>query len=69
MTYVHQVEGYLFRLHRHFLTRDSVVFRDMLSLPTAIDVVPEGLSDDNPIVLQGIRSVNFGRLLWLLYHR
>jgi hypothetical protein len=63
-----QIENVLFNIHRYFLTRDSVVFRDMLSLPISDDMVTEGLSNDNPILLEGVRSVDFARLLWMFYH-
>ena len=40
----------------------------MLSLPTPSEVVAEGLSDDNPILLQGVKSLDFSRLLWMFYN-
>lgn len=65
-----QVENVLFCVHRHFLVRDSVVFRDMLSVPTGEnDKIPEGLSDDRPIVLHTVKSIDFERLLWMFYNK
>lgn len=61
------MENKLFRVHRHFFTRESEVFRDMFSVPTGQDEVAEGLSDDSPILLEGVQSVDFQRLLWLFY--
>jgi len=59
------VEKILFRVHRYFFTRESKVFRDMFSMPSG--TIVEGLSDDKPIFLEGVKSVDFQRLLWLFY--
>jgi len=64
------VENVLFCVHRHFLVRDSVVFRDMLSVPTGgIDKTPEGLSDESPIVVHTVKSIDFERMLWMFYNK
>jgi hypothetical protein len=39
----------------------------MLSLPKGEGTVEEGLSDEKPIVLKGVKSVDFARLLWSFY--
>jgi len=61
------VEKILFRVHRYFFTRESKVFRDMFSMPSGTETIVEGLSDDKPIFLEGVKSVDFQRLLWLFY--
>jgi hypothetical protein len=61
-----QVENDLFRVHRYFFIRESVVFRDMLSIPVS-DKAREGDSDDKPITLEGIKSNDFRALMWMFY--
>lgn len=39
----------------------------MFSLPTPLDQRPEGEIDDEPIVLDGVESVDFDRFLSILY--
>ncbi|KAI0318231.1 hypothetical protein OF83DRAFT_1171305 [Amylostereum chailletii] len=56
---IFQVEDRLFRVHRHFLSKHSPVFRDMFALPvppTSTAVYGEGDSDEHPIHLPGLRS-------------
>jgi hypothetical protein len=62
-----QVENDLFRVHRYFFIRESVVFRDMLSIPAPSDKAREGDSDDKPIILEGIKSDDFRALMWMWY--
>jgi hypothetical protein len=66
-TYPPKVEKSLFRVHRHFFVRESVVFHDMLSIPSGSETTIEGLSDDNPIVLEDVRRVDFENMLWMFY--
>jgi hypothetical protein len=61
-----QVENDLFCIHRHFFIWESEVFRNILSIPARPDV-KEGDSDDKPIVLKGIKSIDFGCLMWMWY--
>jgi hypothetical protein len=61
------VETDLYRVHRHFFTRESAVFRDMLSIPAPPDADVKGESDDKPIVLAGVRSNDFRALIWMWY--
>jgi hypothetical protein len=63
-----EVELRLFRVHRYFLVRDSVVFRDMLSFPPGSDTLREGGTDDRPIKLEGVSSESFADLLWMYYN-
>jgi len=62
------VEKYLFCVHRHFFMRESVVFHDMLLIPSGSETTVEGLSDENPIVLQGVKKVHFEWMLWMFYN-
>ena|ERR1700722_1860887 len=67
-----QVENILFNVHRSTFTRHSLVFRDVLGLPMPksspdIPNVVEGSSDELPLQFLGISSVDFERLLWILY--
>jgi BTB/POZ domain len=67
-----QVENVLFRLSRARLESLSPVFRDMFTVPppTRNDKKgQEGTSDANPIVLEGYKSVDFERLIALVYPR
>lgn len=40
----------------------------MLLCPTSEGAEPEGGSDSNPIVLEGVKAVDFQRLLWVFYN-
>jgi len=62
------VENDLFRVHRYFFVRESVVFRDMLSSPSEPQTGVEGLSDDKPIVLPDVTSTDFASMLWMFYN-
>ena len=68
VSHLFQVEKTLFRVHRHFFTRESIVFHDMLSIPSGSETTIEGLSDDNPIVLAGVKRVHFEWMLWMFYN-
>jgi len=59
------VENILYRVHRHFFIRESVVFRHRLPPPAPADADVEGESDDGPIVLEGVNNDDFKLLLWV----
>jgi hypothetical protein len=40
----------------------------MLSIPSGSETTIGGLSDDNPIVLQGVKRVDFENILWMFYN-
>ena len=61
-----QVEQTLFRVHRFFLRRHSLVFATMFSLRPG-EGLEEGNSDEHPIVLEDVKAVDFERLLALFY--
>ncbi|CAL1710183.1 unnamed protein product [Somion occarium] len=47
---IFSVEGILFKVHRHFLARDSDVLGDMFKLPSGESEGVEGREDASPIV-------------------
>ncbi|SJK97991.1 uncharacterized protein ARMOST_01247 [Armillaria ostoyae] len=65
-TIVLQVEDTLVRIPKHNLVGKSEVFDSMLSLPQG-GSEPEGISDEKPIQLAGIKKVDFERLLQIIY--
>jgi hypothetical protein len=40
----------------------------MISLPSGSEAVTEGKSDDKPIVLQDVKSIDFECMLWMFYN-
>ena len=65
---IFQVGKSLFRVHRYFFIRESVIFRDMLSIPSGSEAAIEGLSDENPIILEDVKKVHFEWMLWMFYN-
>jgi len=62
------VENRLFRVHRHFLAKNSPLFGSMFSLPQGADeAAVEGTSDANPIYLSGVTEFEFQTLLRYFY--
>ena len=59
----------LFRVPREPLEEESIAFADMFLLPQGEQVIVEGQSDENPIVLQGIEKDDFESLLKALLYR
>lgn len=66
-TKVFLVEDELFRIPTKYFAENSVVFRDMLSLPQTEESA-EGITDEKPIVLEGIKKADFGALLKVIFH-
>ena len=64
-----QIRTTLFKVHRHFLTEHSPVFKDMWTLGSLISHVGEGSTDDNPISLNGDDPGDFSCFLQLFYHK
>jgi hypothetical protein len=60
------VEGTLFKVPRRYFEHKSELFNTIFKLPTNEEVV-EGLSDDKPFVLAGIKKVDFENLLKVIY--
>ncbi|KAJ3849332.1 hypothetical protein EV368DRAFT_47507 [Lentinula lateritia] len=65
---IFKVEHVLFKVPTDALTAESEVFRDLLKLPP-VPSNTEGLSDENPIHLEGVLSNDFRQLLRILCPR
>ncbi|KAJ7289177.1 hypothetical protein C8J57DRAFT_1164982 [Mycena rebaudengoi] len=65
--HITQIEDRIFKVPRHHFERNSEIFATTFTLPAADDVQAEGRSDANPFKLEGISSVDFERLLKVLY--
>ncbi|KAH9993316.1 hypothetical protein BJV74DRAFT_833458 [Russula compacta] len=62
-----QVEEQKYKIHRYFLTRESVFFDDLFSLPQPGDsTIVEG-SDDNPIKMPETHTLEIENLLRFFY--
>ncbi|KAG8715675.1 hypothetical protein FRC09_016419 [Ceratobasidium sp. 395] len=67
------VENTLFKIHRSLLTPRSEVFGSMFALPNQPNAATptfftiEGLCDDIPIVIPGVRAIHFRYLLLYFY--
>ncbi|KAF7309862.1 hypothetical protein MIND_00358300 [Mycena indigotica] len=64
---IFKVEDRLFKVPRYHFEHNSDIFSTTLSLPSVNDNDAEGNSDSNPFVLEGIESLDFQRLLKVLY--
>ena len=62
-----EVEDQLFKVPRHLLVKLSPVFRDMSESPVPEGAKADGLSDDQPLILEGIAKKEFVQLLRCLY--
>ncbi|KAK2462925.1 hypothetical protein APHAL10511_005123 [Amanita phalloides] len=62
-----RVEDQLFKVPQHVLTANSPVFRDMFNMPIPKDSQPDGSSDEQPLVLEGLKASGFARLLKCIY--
>ena len=63
------MEDCLFKVPRGPLEAESIIFRDMFLLPQGDTAEIEGLNDENPVVLKGIRQDEFEQLLTVLLSR
>ncbi|KAJ6631508.1 hypothetical protein B0H10DRAFT_1772697, partial [Mycena sp. CBHHK59/15] len=61
------VQDRFFRVPRYQFELHSEIFATTFTLPTPDDATAEGSSDQNPFKLEGISSVDFGRLLKVIY--
>ncbi|KAK7024955.1 hypothetical protein R3P38DRAFT_3356199 [Favolaschia claudopus] len=61
-----KVEARIFKVPRYHFEHSSEVFATTFTLPVG-DGNAEGASDENPVVLEGISSLDFQRLLKVLY--
>jgi hypothetical protein len=62
-----KVDETIFRIHKHFLTRESNHFRSMF-MPSIPCRDPPGSSETNPVVLDDAKSEGFADLLWVFYN-
>ncbi|KAF5355561.1 hypothetical protein D9758_006326 [Tetrapyrgos nigripes] len=65
-TVIFLVESTLFKVPKYHFETSSEVFRDMLMVPSGAEG-PEGTSDANPIRLDGVKAIDFKRLVEILY--
>ncbi|KAI5993885.1 hypothetical protein EDD15DRAFT_2366965 [Pisolithus albus] len=63
------VEDSLYKVPREPFEKESEMFRGMFSLPQGSSGVVEGLSDENPIRIDGTSKDDFEQLLKALLHR
>ncbi|KIK16403.1 hypothetical protein PISMIDRAFT_44678, partial [Pisolithus microcarpus 441] len=68
-TVTFSVEDCLFRLPREPFQQESRFFCDKLSSLQGEDGEVEGLSDEKPIRLDGVKKSDFEQLLKVLFHR
>ncbi|KAF9453369.1 hypothetical protein P691DRAFT_695060 [Macrolepiota fuliginosa MF-IS2] len=61
------VKNQLFKVHRHFLIKESEVFRNMFASPKAESTATEGTCDEQPILIPGVTVEEFETLLEFLY--
>lgn len=66
-TLVISIQERLYKVHRHFFETYSAVFKTMFSLPTAAGELPEGGSEQNPIILEGVKPEEFECFLSVIY--
>ncbi|KAJ6618890.1 hypothetical protein B0H10DRAFT_1947289 [Mycena sp. CBHHK59/15] len=66
-TVTFQVEERIFKVPRYHFEHSSEIFATTFTLPSGDNGTPEGTSDQNPLRLEGISSVDFERLLQVLY--
>jgi len=52
-----------YRVPRDHFERQSDVFRDMFQLPVPAGKLPDGSSDERPLLLEGIRKEDFQQIL------
>ena len=64
-----KVENRLFKVPARNFIAESEVFETMFKLPQNPDVVADGLSNDQPLRLEGIKSDDFRQLLRVMYPR
>ncbi|KII95605.1 hypothetical protein PLICRDRAFT_97198 [Plicaturopsis crispa FD-325 SS-3] len=62
------VENTLFRVHRYFFERESPYFHAKLCTPVSPGQNPIGTSDQNAFSLDGVKSTDFARFLWVFYN-
>lgn len=62
-----QAGNTLYRVHRHFLERESKKFAQFLSVTTPSGLVPKGSSESNPFILED-PAEDFENVCWVFYN-
>jgi hypothetical protein len=62
-----QVDEQTYKIHRHFLTRESRYFKNLFSLPQPRDFISVEGSDNNPIKIPETDTNEFENLLRFFY--
>ncbi|KAF8271074.1 hypothetical protein EI94DRAFT_632764 [Lactarius quietus] len=62
-----RVENSVFKIDKHFLTRESRILKSLLN-PIVPSRDPPGSSEANPFVLDDATSEGFASLLWVFYN-
>ena len=62
-----KVEDVLYRVPRDHFERQSDVFRDLFQLPIPAGTLPDGSSDEQPLLLEGICKEDFKQLLRIMF--
>ena len=62
-----QVEDMLFRVPRRYFEQESEIFRTMFQLPVANDTAPDGSSNEQPLLLEGVNKEDFRQLLRVMF--
>ncbi|KAF7370263.1 hypothetical protein MSAN_00657500 [Mycena sanguinolenta] len=62
-----KIEDSIFKVPRYHFEHSSEIFATTFTLPVADNADAEGQSDENPVILEGISSVDFRALLKVLY--
>jgi len=61
------VEGYAFQVPRYHFAESDGIFATMFTLPQPDAITKEGSCVNKPIVLEGIKAVDFRALMKVLY--
>ena len=61
------MEQKIYKIHRHFLVRESEFFQDLFSLPQGDSASAEGVDDENPICVPDTPTKEFDSLLRFFY--
>lgn len=58
----------LFKVHRYFFQKHSMVFREIFAAEAPKAGVKDGSSDEHPIVIYDVSTSDFEAILWYFYH-
>ncbi|KAF8955910.1 hypothetical protein BDZ97DRAFT_1764365 [Flammula alnicola] len=64
---IFNIQGRLYKVHRHFFIQESEVFKSMFDCPSAPGGNQDGDSDEKPIHLPEVTCAEFETLLELIY--